>query len=287
MGVIIPALAGALVTGGLLLLVLGLIPRPVSAPKPRRARRAVRLRLSRRAGISLLVGVAAGALVAVMTGWVVAVVIIPAVLVGLPVLMSAPPAQDELRRLEAMEEWLRSVSGVLTAGVGLEQALMTSLRSTPEPIRPEISRLVGRLRSRWGTVPALRMLADDLDDPTADLIVANLVLGAERRGPGLATVLESVAQSVAEDVKGRREIEADRAKPRSNARLITGISVAVLGFLAFTGEYVAPYGSPFGQVLLLVLLAGYVAALLWMRVMTRDKALPRFIGSAVREKAAT
>lgn len=287
MNVVIPAVAGALITGGLLLLVLGLTPRPVPAPKPRRARRTPRLRLSRRARISLLAGVAAGALVAVLTGWVVAVVIVPAVLVGLPVLMSAPPAQTELRRLEAMEEWLRSLSGVLTAGVGLEQALTTSLRSTPEPIRPEVSRLVGRLRSRWGTVPALRLLADDLDDPTADLIVANLVLGAERRGPGLATVLESVAQSVAEDVKGRREIEADRAKPRSNARLITGISVVVLGFLALSGEYVAPYGSAIGQALLLVLLTGYVAALLWMRVMTRDKPLPRFMGTTVREGATT
>ena len=283
MNLVIPAVAGALITGGLLLLVLGLTPRPVTAPRPRR-RMTARVRLTRRTRISLLVGLATGVLVAVLTGWVVAIVIIPAVLVGLPALLSAPPAREELRRLEAMEEWLRSVSGVLTAGVGLEQALITSLRSTPEPIRPEISRLVGRLRSRWGTVPALRLLADDLDDPTADLIVANLVLGAERRGPGLATVLEAVARSVAEDVKGRREIEADRAKPRANVRLITGISVVVLGYLALTGEYVAAYGTPIGQIALIVLLTGYVLCLLWMRMMTQGKPLPRFIGSAVREQ---
>ena len=283
MTLVIPAVAGALIAGGLLLLVQGLTPRPVQAPRPRR-RATSRVRLSRRARVGLLAGGAAGVLVAVLTGWVVAVGIMPAVLVGLSALMSAPPAREELRRLEAMEEWLRSVSGVLTAGVGLEQALITSLRSTPEPIRPEISRLVGRLRSRWGTVPALRLLADDLDDPTADLIVANLVLGAQRRGPGLATVLEAVAQSVAEDVKGRREIEADRAKPRANVRLITGISVVVLGYLALTGEYVAAYGTPIGQIALIVLLTGYVLCLLWMRMMTRGKPLPRFIGSAVREQ---
>lgn len=278
---LLPALAGALVTGGLLLAVLGLVKRPAKPPAPRRGRR-TQIRVDGRTRTLLLAGTAVGILVAVLTGWVVAVVIIPAAAAGLPLLLSAPPAEKEVRRLEAMEEWVRSVSGVLTAGVGLEQALITSLRSTPEPIRPEVSRLVARLRARWDTASALRMLADDLDDPTGDLIAANLLLGASRRGAGLSTVLEALAESVGQDVRARREIEADRAKPRSNARLITLISVAVLGFLAFSGDYVAPYGTPFGQVLLLVLLSLYVATLLWLRVMAKGKKFPRFIGAEAK-----
>lgn len=285
-GTLLVALAGALVTGGLMLTVLGLLKRPVAPAHPRRRGGAPRLRVDSRTRILLLAGLAVGVLVAVLTGWVVAVVVIPAATAGLPLLLSAPPAQREVRRLEAMEEWVRSVSGVLTAGVGLEQALITSLRSTPEPIRPEVARLVGRLRARWDTKTALRMLADDLDDSTGDLIAANLLLGSSRRGAGLATVLEALAESVAQDVRARREIEADRAKPRSNARLITLISVGVLGFLAFSGDYVAPYGSPFGQALLLVLLVAYVATLLWMRVMAQGKPLPRFIGSQAKEVSA-
>lgn len=280
MSVLVPAVAGALVTGGLLLVAVGLTKAP---PRPARTRsRARRIRLSRRTRTLLLVGAVIGAVVAVLTGWVVAVVIVPAATAGLPLLLSAPPAEQELKRLEAMEEWVRSIAGVLTAGVGLEQALITSLRSTPEAIKPEIARLVGRLRSRWDTPTALRLLADDLDDTTGDLIAANLLLGARRRGGGLAPILDALAESVGQEVRARREIEADRAKPRSNARLITGISVAVLGFLAFSGDYVAPYGSPFGQALLLVLLVCYVAALVWMRVMARGKPMPRFIGTQVR-----
>lgn len=219
------------------------------------------------------------------TGWVAALLVVPAVALGLPYLLSAPPADAEVRRLEAMEEWVRSVSGVLTAGVGLEQAILTSLRSTPEPIRPEVSRLVGRIRARWGTAPALRIFADELNDPTGDLIAANLILGAKRRGAGLASVLDALAESVGDDVRARREIEADRAKPRGNARLITLISVAVLGYLALTGDYVAPYRTPFGQALLLVLLALYAGALLWMRKMSQGKPMPRFIGQSVRDEA--
>ncbi|WP_420853270.1 type II secretion system F family protein, partial [Segeticoccus rhizosphaerae] len=102
---------------------------------------------------------------------------------------------------------------------------------------------------------------------------------------GLAGVLEALAQSVAEDVRARRQVEADRAKPRATARWITLITVAVLGFLALTGRYIAPFGTPVGQVILLVLLAAYVGVLVWMKTMTRGTPLPRFIGSGVGGQA--
>lgn len=275
---LVAALAGALVTGGLIMLAWGAVavPARVLAPPGRRTRR---VRLDRRTRALAAGGLVAGVLVAVLTGWFVAVLVLPAAAAGLPLLLSAPPAQERLRRLEGMEEWVRSLSGVLTAGVGLEQAIITSLRSTPAPIRPEVSRLVARLRSRWDTRAALRLLADELDDATGDLIAANLLLGATRRDAALATVLDALAESVAQDVRARREIEADRAKPRANARLITLISLTFLGFLALSGDYVAPYRSPLGQGVLLVLLAAYAGALLWMRTMAQEKPMPRFIGT--------
>ena len=202
---------------------------------------------------------------AVLSGWMVAVLVVPAAAAGLPVLLSAPPAASKIDRLEAMEEWTRSLSGVLTAGVGLEQALIATLRSTPDPIRPEVTRLASRLRARWATEDALRAFADDLDDATGDVVAANLILGARRRGAGLASVLDALAESVAADVRARREIEADRAKPRATARWVTIITVSVLVFLALTGNYVAPFGTPLGQVLLVLLLSLYVATLVWMR----------------------
>jgi Flp pilus assembly protein TadB len=134
-----------------------------------------------------------------------------------------------------MEEWTRSLSGVLTVGVGLEQALVATLRST-RPDHRRGHRLVARLRARWDTEAALRAFADELDDSTGDLIAANLILGARRRGAGLASVLEGLAESVAADVRARRQVEADRAKPRATARWVTLISVGVLVVLAVSGS---------------------------------------------------
>ena len=285
---LIPGLGGAMVVAGLIGVILGLRPTPVRPPAATRSRVpfAGRLaRMSRRTRMLLIAGLVAGLLVALLTGWFIAIVLAPAVVVGLPTLLSAPPSASRINRLEAMEEWTRSLSGVLTVGVGLEQALIATLRSTPDAIRPEVNQLVARLRARWSTEQALRAFADQLDDATGDLIAANLILGARRRGAGLATVLDSLAESVAADVRARRAIEADRAKPRATARWVTIITVSVLGFLALTGEYVQPYTTPFGQVILVVLLVAYVATLIWMRSMATGAPLPRFIGAAAKEGA--
>ena len=290
MTALIPGLGGALVVAGLIGVATGLRRSPQRPLAPTRTRLPLKARLggtSPRTRALLLAGVVAGLLTALLTGWFVAALLVPAVVVGLPILLSAPPAGSKIARVEAMEEWTRSLSGVLTAGAGLEQALIATLRSTPDAIRPEVTHLVARLRARWGTEAALRAFADEVNDATGDLVAANLILGARRRGAGLASVLEALAESVAADVRARREIEADRAKPRATARYVTLITVGVLLVLGMTGQYIAPYGSPVGQVILVVLLSLYVATLVWMRVMATGKPLPRFIGAAARESSGT
>ena len=242
-------------------------------------------RLPRQQRQIIIAGVTAGVIIALLTGWVIAIVLIPAAIIGLPWLLSSGDATARIERLEAMEEWTRSLAGVLTVGVGLEQAIVATLRSAPKEIRPEVNLLAARLRARWPTEDALRAFADDLDDSTGDLLAANLLLGARRRGAGLANVLESVAVSVGEDVRSRRMIEADREKPRSTARVVTIITLVALFVMFFFTNMFDAYRTGLGQIILTFLLALYVAALIWMKSMAKGKKLPRFIGTEIAHEA--
>ncbi len=271
---LVPAVAGALIVAGIIGVVVGLIPAPVRPPRSRPVQRKPMSAGTKRL---LLVGVVGGCMAWLVTGWALTLVAVPLACVGVPMLLSNSGAAARIDRLEAMEEWTRSLSGVLTVGIGLEQALVATERSTPSAIRPEVQRLVARLRSRWNTEEAIRAFAEELDDATGDLVAANLILAARRRGAGLAQVLESLAESVSADVRARRQIEADRAKPRATARWVTIISVGVLVILAISGTYVEPYRSPLGQVILVTLLAAYVATLVWMKRMAIGKPLARFL----------
>lgn len=288
---LIPALSGALVVAGLLLAVWALIPRPEPVGRPSTSWREGRLggwwqRTDPRMRWALVAAFAVGVLIATATGFVLAIVVLPLAVVGVPYLAASSPQARRIARLEGIAEWTRNLSGVLSVGVGLEQALIATLRSTPEAIRPEVGRLVTRLHARWRTEPALRAFADDLNDATGDMVAGALILSSRRRGAGLAAVLTGLAETVAEDVTARRKVESDRAKPRQTARIVTAISVVALVALALSGTFMAPYATPLGQLVLAILLAAYVATLVWMRKMTQGKPLPRFLHTTSAERGA-
>lgn len=243
--------------------------------------------MSRRTRYALAVGLVVGIVIAVATGWLIAVVLAPAAAAGLPFLLSAPGSKTRVERLEALEEWSRSLAGVLVTGQTLRSALIKSARTAPAPIHTEVATLAARLRSNTSLDEALMGFADDVDDATGDLVA--VLLAATGEQPGRAAVLEAIAESTSDDVRARRRIEADQNKPRTTARVITAFTIGVLGFFSLSGRYIEPYRTPIGQVILGLLLAAYVAALLWMRSMATGKPLPRFLGAssdALGEKQA-
>lgn len=233
------------------------------------------------------VALTAGFLAWLLIGWPVAGLIVAVTVVGLPVLLTtARSAAKAIDRIEAVEEWTRRLADVLIVGVGLEQAITTTLRTCPDGIRPEVAALAARLDARWPTEQALRVFADDLDDATGDLVTATLILGSRRRGPGLARVLTAVADSVAEEVATRRKVEAERARPRATARAVTLITLGVVAVGALNGAYLQPYGTLLGQLVLAAVAAGFVAALAWMRALTLATPAPRILPRGGLRRAA-
>ena len=288
---LLAGVCGALLVGGLLLAAHALTaPEPSARPRrrqPRPTARADSPAVRRQRALWVAAAVAA-AVVWLASGWPVGGLLAGLAVIGVPWLLAQfSGGNAAVERLEALQEWVRRTSDVLAAGGGLEQTLIRSARTAPEPIAAEVAALAARLQARWPTSRALLAFADDLDDAAGDLVVAALLLGAELRGPGLARVLTELAGSLTEEVTMRRKVEADRAKPRANARWLLLITVTASGLAALNGDYLAPYGTGVGQLVLAAIAGLIVACLLWMRRLTAPAPLPRFLVDADRSRRAS
>jgi Flp pilus assembly protein TadB len=214
------------------------------------------------------------------TGWPALGLGAAAAAIGLPAMSAAGArAESQIGRVEGVEEWARRLADILAIGVGLEQAIQTAARTAPALIAAEVATLSARIAARTPTETALRRFADDLDDPTADLVVAALILASRRRGPGIASALTAIADSVGEEVAARRRIEADRAKPRTTARAVTAITLMIIAAGLLNRGYTGPYGTVLGQVVLATTLGFFAAALWWMHSMTRSTPTARILGT--------
>ncbi|MDH6133606.1 Flp pilus assembly protein TadB [Kitasatospora sp. MAA4] len=204
--------------------------------------------------------------------------LVPLAVFGLPWLFAATRSDTRrIVRLEALAEWTQRLADVLLLGVGLNQALLGSRKTAPAALAPEIEELAARLQARWRAEDALRAFADSLADATADKVLAALLLRAGGSGPGLARALSDLAESVREEVRQRRAIEADRAKHRTTIRWLVTIILGVIVVGSFNDRYTAPYSSYQGQVVLGILAALFVAVLAWMRSLALNPPLPRLL----------
>ena len=92
-----------------------------------------------------------------------------------------------------------------------------------------------------------------------------MILATRKRASGVAQTLQGLAEAVAASVAAQRQIEADRAKPRETVRLVMVIGLVSIPVMLMSGDYLKPYGTPVGQLLLGVYLVGFGAAIWWMK----------------------
>lgn len=275
---LLAGLSASAVLGGIVCIAAGLAGQPVEVVRPPSRWRAVRAALLRHQRLIAL-SIAASIVVFGLTGWPVAGFATLSAVLALPKVVTGRAAAERIRKLEALEQWTRRLADLLVAGRALEQALEHSAaRNVPPAIAGPVAALARRLRvSRMPTEQALRLFADELDDPVGDRIAAALILVARRRGRGASDVLRRLAELVAKDVSDRREIEAARAEHRTTVRWIIGILVAFTGVAAFQQSYVAPFSTPLGQAVLGIVAAFYGLALWWLHRLGSSAAGHRFL----------
>ncbi|MFJ2191650.1 type II secretion system F family protein [Kitasatospora sp. NPDC087861] len=277
MGVLIAAFAGTCLLLGAAALAAGL--RGTTAPpRPRRTRTTRPPKARRR--LQIQTGAAAGAFVLVWlaTGWLPSALVITAAVFFLPWLLTPnKTATERIERLDALAQWTKRLGDLVRVGIGIEEAIAASLRTTPAPIAREVADLTARLQARWDPKDALRAFARELADPRADLVATALALRIKDRGPGLAQVLSDLGSRTADVVRRRRDVEADRAKSRTTARWICCITVTVITAFSFNRDYLAPYNTAPGMIVLLLLLGAVVGLFAWMHRLGSTRPQPGFL----------
>ena len=235
----------------------------------------------------LLAAVAVGVLTMWGTGWPVAAGAGAALVALWPVLFGG--AAVERRRIDSLEAlviWTESLRDMISAHASLEQAIPATTSGAPELIRPSLIRLVGRIRAQVPLQRALRMMATELDDPSAGLVIMTLILNVRRRGNRLAEVLTGLATSAREELEMRRRITAERAQLRRGVQVIVGVTVAVAVFLVVANpQYVEPYSSPEGQAVLLLVVGIFAFSFYRMRRISTEQPVPAVLLDNPQDKA--
>ncbi|MGH3425407.1 MAG: type II secretion system F family protein, partial [Nocardioidaceae bacterium] len=225
--------------------------------------------------------------VLVATRWIVLAVAL-AVVVALwdRLFGGAHEEREAITRIEGLAAWTESLRDTIAGAVGLEQAIPATTINAAPSIRPALNLMVDRLRVREPLPDALLKFADDLDDPSADLVVASLILNSRLRGPGLRDVLSALADSARDELDLRRRVEGSRRSTRRSVQIVVGVITLMSAVLVlFNRQYVAPYGTFSGQLVLALVLALFAVSVLWLRRLAGVASPERFLVTRGREPA--
>ncbi|TDC29421.1 type II secretion system F family protein [Micromonospora sp. KC213] len=282
---LIAVVSGAACVAGLVLAVVALTgtraptrSRPGASRGLRRfwpasSRRERRLHQTR-----LAVAAGTGALAFLLTGLPVVGLIVAAAVPGVPWLFAVGKAEERaIARVEAVGEWTRRLKDVTATGQGLQAAIVNTIATVPEEIQEEVRLLAARLQAGWTARAALLAFADEIGDPVCDQVVAALILHLSDRGERLGDVLGAIASAAAAEVATRREVEAKRTQPRFAVRFLTGMTLVVLGYGLLNTDYIRPYGTVVGQLVMAVLCAAFIGLLVWVRAMSQPPPPARFL----------
>lgn len=274
---VVAAVAGGLTACGIVLLSasiarVDLLPRPPARPRSR-----IGGLRSRRTLVEVLVAVAVAFAVWAATGWPVAGIAVAIAVIALPRVLSGRAAKRRVARLEAMAIWTRQLADALTAGTGIEDALLATADDPPQAIATEVQALHRRLEFRTPTEDALRAFADDVRHPVGDTIAAALIIASTVRGRGLHGVLTALADTIAREVTNQREIDAERAAHRTTMYWVVAALAVYTGFALVNRAYVAPFSTLTGQMMLAFVAIMYGATLWWLHRLASSNPGRRFL----------
>ncbi|MFC0531351.1 type II secretion system F family protein [Phytohabitans kaempferiae] len=226
---------------------------------------------------------AAGAVVGAITGWPVAAVLAAIAVHTLPpVLGPDHAAASQVARIEAIAAWAEDLAATLRSAAGLEQAISHTVQVASPAIRGPLTTLAVAHRTGTRLPEALRTFANDLADPTADLVVHVLLQAAQHQAADLSTSLAGVGRTARRHAATRLRIATGRARTRAATRIVIIVVLATtLGMFLFADAFLSPYGTGTGQVVLAAFGGLFGASLMWMVRIGRIPDLPRILTNPI------
>jgi tight adherence protein B len=272
------------VTSGLGLVLLVVALRGTDPHHPRFERRRPGARSTpvkvEHLAIRLALGTVTGLVVALLTRWPVAGILLGIVAFLSPSLVGSRAAQKaRIDRVEAVASWAEMLRDTMAGAGGLEQSIIACAAVAPMPIRSEVLRLAARLE-RDRLTPSLREFADEIDDPTGDLVVSALVLAADKSPKRLGHLLGTLAASARAEVNMRLRVEAGRARTRASVKVVSISTVAFTsGLVILNRRYLDPYDTPLGQMVMALVGIAFAAGFYWLAKASQFESEDRFLTS--------
>lgn len=187
------------------------------------------------------------------------------------------PVRDERVFVDALATWIEQLRDTLSGAQGLEEAIRSTALRAPRVIHQEIQRLVAHM-TYGSTTVGLRRFADELNHPTADFVVSALLTATQHQARDLTVLLTHVAECARDEGRMRSRVWVSRARTRSSVRIIAGVVVVFVGGLfIFSADYLSPYATAMGQVVLVCIGALFFVALLQMQRLSELAMPERFV----------
>lgn len=226
----------------------------------------------------LAVGVAVTVTVLLATGW-----ILVAVVGGLATsLVTAAAGRRGTSRsneevAEAIALWTEQLRDTLAAAHGLQQTLLATSTHAPERIAPQVQRLAAKLPyAPLGQ--SLREFATEVDHSSADFVAAALIAATEHEARDVGALLGHLARCSREEARMHQRIWVGRSRTRAAVRIISLTVVAFIGvLLVLNRDYLAPYGSATGQLVLVGIVGVFTFALVLLHSGSKVQVPERFV----------
>ncbi|MCY3948703.1 MAG: type II secretion system F family protein [Acidimicrobiaceae bacterium] len=274
---------GVICAAGLVTVIVGMRRVPVRASMRLREYRPKRFSRSSDGAVTVLATVGLAAVLGVGawygTGWPVGALFGVAAGFTAPQLLAAPRRRRVVAdEIEAYSQWTEQLRDLVGASGSLFEAVTLSAPSAPPILRPHVAQMAS-LAQTVGLRPAMNWFAAHMASPYADRLMLGMSISWES-GARLTESFESTAHALRTEVEMRRRNEVANARVWTQVVSILGITVlSVLLMFVFNRGFFDPFGTTFGQVMLLIVGVLIFGNVFWVLRLSASGAPVRLLGA--------